>query len=425
MSEVQEQNGAAGARISALLAWRPLQSWQAVAAAATAVLLAAALTLVLTGKDPAAEQTYITSVTRGEVVYADGSVRQATIGARVPNGASVRTGQGGGARLTTDGRDVYVGQLSTVTVSDGVRQLLERGLVMVDARTGPALTLSTSVGAGTVSAPEGSLTRVEQNIGTLRLAVYDGEAAITAEGRRATSTVPALHQVRVPYGGVPEQPTALALTISPDGAYDPWEQRLAANLVQADVDLNSFANGLNGIDGLAVLSAAPVSLKPTLDGLQGRQGERALTVAVAQKARLHPDVRQNLEEVQRDRGDGGSWGVVAAIVRAPVTDVTSVLGSSIDDPANPVLVTLPRPRTIDQAGAIPTAEPSSPSRPTRGPGPRPTASPTTPVDNTVRQVTGVLPPIPTPPAPTSSPETNPPTVATVLSSVLGLLSPDS
>ena len=206
VTDYQAADVAVGKRLSALLAWRPLESWQTVLAAGVAVLMAAALSLVLTGKDPASAATFITSVTRGEVVYADGTVMPATIGARLPGGASLRTGDAGGARITTDGRDVYIGALSTVTVVDGVHQTLERGLVMIDANSGPGLTLATSVGAGTVNAPAGALARVEQNVGTLRLAVYRAEASITAEGRRATTRVGALHQVRVPYGGVPEAP---------------------------------------------------------------------------------------------------------------------------------------------------------------------------------------------------------------------------
>ncbi|MCU1588681.1 MAG: hypothetical protein JWN31_2174 [Frankiales bacterium] len=423
VTDYQAADVAVGKRLSALLTWRPLESWQTVLAAGVAVLMAAALSLVLTSPDPASAATFVTSVTHGEIVYADGTERAATIGAKLPGGASLRTGDGGGARITTDGRDVYIGALSTVTVVDGVHQTLQRGLVMIDAHSGPALTLATSVGAGTVNAPTGSLARVEQNVGTLRLAVYRAEASITAQGRQATRTVSALHQVLVPYGGVPESPTALALTIK-NGVYDTWEQRLAADLVQADVDLNSFALGLNGNDGLLVISAAPASLR---ENLQGRRGEQALTVAVAQKARANAgDVSKNLVEVQRDRSDGGSWGVVAAIVRATVSDVTSVLGSSLDDPGNPTVIAIPRAR---QAGgepqaavtAVPTRTPGS--TPSRRPTTRPTPGSTDPVQQAVNQVTGMLPPTPTPPVPTPTLAPAQPTVGTILTAVLGLLNP--
>ena len=384
---------------------RPWQSWQAVLAAGLAVLTTAAVTVVVRGHDPASAQTYITAVTRAEVELPDGRSMEAKIGALLPRGATLRTGTGGGARLTTDGRDVYLGGLSTVVVVDGVRQVLDRGLVMVDTRNGPALTLRTSAGAGTVSTPQGALARVEQNVATLRLAVYDGSASLTAAGRRVTTAVAALHQLRVPYGGVPEPVTALALTVR-NGVYDPWEQRLASNLVSADIDLNSFATGLNGVDGLAVLNAAPTSLRTlTSQGaLQGgTRGEQALTVAVAQKAKLHRDVLDNLAEVDRDRGEGGSWGVVAAIVMAPVTDVTNVLGTSLGpDTPNPILAAGPIPTAVlstDLLHPQPTPAPTDTThRPTRSPTPTPTVSPTrSPVDQAVATVVQLLPtPTPTP-----------------------------
>lgn len=409
-------------RISALLAWRPLESWQAVLASAVAVFVAATVTLVVSSPDPAAAVTIVSSVTRAEIVLADGTSRPATIGAKVPNRATLRTGQGGGARLTTEGRDVYVGGLSTVKVLDGVNQELDRGQVMVNATSGPKLTLATSAGAGTVRVPSGALARVEQNVSTLRLAVFRGSASITAEGRQATSTVTALHQVRAPYGGVPEPETALALTIK-NGAYDVWEQLLVADLVSNDVDLNSFARALDGSDGQSVLQAAPVVLRDA--PLQGRQGEQALTVAVAQKARLFSDVRDNLQEVQRDRGDGGSWGVVAAIVRARVSDVTSVLGSSLDDAASPAVVALPSPGTRPGAGGSDgndgTGGPGT--RPTHKSG-KPTQSPSSnPVTDAVKGVTDRLPtPTPTPSVtPPATPAPAPSSIGGVVGSILGLL----
>jgi hypothetical protein len=402
--------------VSRLLAWRPLQSWQTVLAGAVSVLLAAVLTVVLTDKDLASAQTYVTAATHADITLADGRRQVARIGSVVPRGASVMTGRLGGARLTTGGRDVYVGALSTLRVVDGLHQVLDQGLVMIDARSGPALTLATSKGAGTISAEEGALARVEQNLGTLRLAVYDGHSAITADGRRATTDVPALRQVRVPYGGVPEPRTALALTIT-EGAYDAWEQRLVANLVQADIDLNSFAAGLNGVDGLYVLNAAPASLRESAFAGRSR-GEQALAVAVAQKGRLHRDASANLAEVERDRGDGGSWGVVAAIVRAPVTDVTSVLGSSLDDPSGPALLaggpaptsTPGRPTSIgDPTGSTPQPTGAPTKRPTDGPT---TTPPTTssPVEEAIKRVTDAVPTAT--PTPTSTPLPTVPTTST-------------
>ena len=113
-------------------------------------------------------------------------------------------------------------------------------------------------------------------------------------------------------------------------------------------------------------------------------------------------------EVQRDRSEGGSWGVVAAIVRATVSDVTSVLGSTLDDPSNPTVIAIPRARQGD--GQPQPAVTAAPAEGTRGrrpaADPRPTApGAPDPVDEAVKQVTGALPPTPTPtaPTPTSAP----------------------
>lgn len=396
--------------IPRLLAWRPLETWQPVLAAGLAVLLAAVLSLAFTGKDLASAQTFVTNATQADIKLADGTQRPAAVGDLVPHGASVLTGKSGGARLTTEGRDVYLGAQSTLRVVDGLHQQLSRGLAMLDTRSGPRVTLQTALGAGTVNAGEGALTRVEQNVGTLRLAVYEGASSITAAGRQATTTVPALRQVRVPYGGVPEPLTALALSVK-DATYDAWEQRLAANLVQADIDLNGFAAGLNGVDGVFVLNAAPASLRETPFGGVSR-GEQALAVAVAQKGRLHSNPQDNLREVVRDRADGGSWGVVAAIVRAAVSDVTSVLGSSLDDPSTPGDVLAGGPVATGTPQSRPTGDSvSKPPRPSGGPTMNTTSPPVTkdPVDEAVRGIVESVPRTPPSPAPTPTPTPTPST----------------
>lgn len=383
------------------------RSWQAVLAGGLTVFTTAAVTLVVGLDDAASADTYVSAVTRAVIALPDGSEKPAKIGALVPHGAQVRTGQGGGARLTTSGRDVYVGALSSVRVLDGVREVLDKGLVMVDTRSGPRLSLRTK--AGTVAAPSGALVRVEQNIATLRVAVYDGASAVTAADRRATTSVPTLHQVRVPYGGVPLPTTALALTVQ-DGSYDPWEQRLASNLVQADIDLNGFASGLNGGDGLAVLRAVSVSFSTVL--LPGRtRGEQALAVAVAQKARLHKALDDNLAEVEKDRGDGGSWGVVAAIVRARVTDVTGVLSTTLPQLAQgPGTVVVPTASAGVAPSGGPSVGPTSPPTSTKTPTATPTRSATpSPSPNVVGDVVRtVLKLVPTPtPSPLTAPVSTP------------------
>jgi len=152
---------------------------------------------------------------------------------------------------------------------------------------------------------------------------------VTPVGRsRAGVRVAELYQVQVPYGGLPQPTTALALRD------DAWEQQLAADLVEADRYLNDLAGTLDGPDGAAVLAASPVVYRVSQLVTGAVTGavtgsarvEQALGVALAQAAhRGGRDVQARLAAVQAARGSTGSWGVVAAIVDAPATDVGALL----------------------------------------------------------------------------------------------------
>ena len=405
---VTDNSGAAprqgrGPRLGGRLGWqrpqgwhRP-QGWQSVLAAGLVVFLAASVALVTHTGDPASADTYVTSVRNAVIRLADGSESTAQVGARLPKGAQLRTGQEGGAELTTAGRVVYVGALSTVDVLDGVHQSLTRGQVMVDSRNGPRLQLTTR--AGIVAAKAGALSRIETAT-YLRLAVFEGSAAITATGRRATTPVGALHQVQVPYGYVAGGVTPLALKD------DRWETRLASHLVEADQDLTRLADSLGGSDGAAVLTAAPAALRAPVVAAGPVRGELALTVALAQAATSAGSVTDRLATVRSDRTAGGSWGVVAALVGARVTAVSALLDGVLTlGGAPPATVAGQQPNVPGLFGpSSPTGSVTSTGRPTATPTvtpsrPRATATPT-PTAATDSVVTTVLGLIPTPsPAP--------------------------
>jgi hypothetical protein len=394
--------------------------WKVVLAAGVAVLTAASVTVAFRASDPAAADTFVTGAHNAAVRLAGGQTHSAAIGERVPAGATLLTGDGGSAELSTAGRDVYVGALSTVRVQDGVHERLDRGLVMVDSRKGPRLDLATA--AGEVRTPSGVLTRVE-NAAQLRLAVYDGRADFAAAGRSSTAVVPGLHQVQVPYGQLPGRVTALALTPG-----DPWEARLVADLVAADADLNHLADSLDGNDGATVLSAAPAALRTQPPPPGPQRSETALSVALAQAARGDDPVA-TLATVESSRQEGGSWGVVAAIVDARVTAVSALLdstlaplpgaaGSSVVAGAAPSLSGLlggaggSVPGGSSPGGPTPSSPPASPGpRPATSPQPSPTPTPTAVVNQLVTTVLSVIPtPVPTPsptPAATASPTTQP------------------
>lgn len=297
----------------------------AVAVCSALVLAAGLVTVVVQGGDPAAASTVLHGARVAHVVV-DGRPVPAREGMVVPRGASVQTGPAGTARLVTNGRSVYLGPDATLTVLDGVRERLGRGQVMVDSRSGPRLLLGTD--AGDVLTPPAALTRVERSA-ALRVGVFDGSAEVTPVGRsRAGVRVAELYQVQVPYGGLPQPTTALALRD------DAWEQQLAADLVEADRYLNDLAGTLDGPDGAAVLAASPVVYRVSQLVTGAVTGavtgsarvEQALGVALAQAAhRGGRDVQARLAAVQAARGSTGSWGVVAAIVDAPATDVGALL----------------------------------------------------------------------------------------------------
>lgn len=379
-----------------------VRDWRLVFAAGLAVLTAAVVTLVARTGDPATADSYLSEVRNAAVVLTDGSVLAASDGQRVPQGATVRTGDGGAATITTAGRAVYLGALTTLHLVDGVHQRLERGQLMVDGRHGPRLLLDTRAGATDVA--DGSLVRVETGP-VLRLAVFVGKASLTAAGRERRTDVGRLYQVLASYTALPGTPTVLALTD------DAWEQRLAAELVNADKDLTSLAHGLAGPSGATVLKAAPVGYRDL--STVGDVGEQALSVAVAQASRRDATLADTLGFVTRARSQGGSWGAVAALVNARVTAVSALLDALFTPPGStpPPDVAGPAPGGTD---LFPTQSstsggttgggtgPSSSPRPggTSTPTPKPSAStsPTQPADDLISTVVGLLSSSPTPAA---------------------------
>ncbi len=387
----------------------------AVGAAALSVLATATVVVLAHSPDPASADTYVTSVRNAVVRLVDGSEVTASVGQRLPQGAQVRTGQDGGASLSTSGRTVYLGALSTIDVLDGVRQSLGRGQVMVDSRKGPRLALKTL--AGTVAAGAGSLARVE-TAAVLRLGVFEGSAAITATGRHASTAVGALHQVQVPYRYLPGQVTTLALTD------DRWEVRLAGTLVSADQDLGHLATSLNGTEGVTLLNAAPAALRAGLS-VPGR-GEQALSVALAQAGHAGTPT-DNLGFVQTARRDGGSWGVIAALLQARVSAVSALLDGALAPGDGRAVQALPQVTSLPGLLGGPTPSPTGAPKPTRS---VPQVTPTTPppthvdptpstlVDSLVNTVIGLINP-PVPSAGTVSPTPSPTSLLPSLPLTLG------
>ena len=358
------------------------RGWQGVLAGALAVLTAGT-TVVLTSSDPAAADTRVVVARLAQVYLPDGSNHPAAEGEVLPRGAELHTGQGGGAQLATAGRRTYLGQLSTLTVTDGVRETLSRGLAMVDARDGARLDLTTP--AGLVATPRGSVVRVEEGLLT-RVATYAGRASLRPVGRTSTTSVTALHQVKVQPQALPGRVTPLQLD------HDAWARSVAADLVATDTQLNDLAAGLATVEGAKVFAAAPTSYRPAaLPAAGPARGEQALAIAVA----VASGRDSALAQVQSYRADLGSWGVVAALVRAPLNRVSAVLDAALTPataPNGPTTVNAGGPQVLPGLSPTPGPQPSVTAGPTSRP-PRTTPSATvttTPTSPSPGLVDGLL-----------------------------------
>jgi hypothetical protein len=386
---------------------------------ATAVLVAGAmlagLGLSACGNDVRQASTVVRAARAATLELAGGASRPATVGMTVPRGATVRTAPGGSAALAAAGRTVLLGSATAVTVLDGAREQLRQGVVLVDARRSPGLALD--AGAATVRTPRGGLARVERGA-LLRAAAYRRTLDVRATGRRASAAVPGLYQVQVPAGGLPGRVTPLALT-----PHDSWERSYVLGLVTADADLTALADGLdrNPASGSAVLRAVPATYAAGVTSVPGEpRSETALAFVLARATRV-PTPGQ-YARVRGLRQDGGSWGVVAALVRADVARVSAALDAVLNPTEGPAaLAAAANGQPLTAGGllggpGVPTAgRTGAPSRPRTGGGssgqPRLTPTPTPsqdPVKDVVTTVTGLVPsatpsPMAKPPAPTISP----------------------
>lgn len=390
------------------------------AVAATAALAGSALlaTAVLAGcgSSAARASTVLQAARAATVELADGSRRDAVVGMTVPAGATVHTASGGSASLVAAGRTVLLGQGTAVTVVDGEHERLRSGLVMIDARRAPGLTLD--AGAASVQTPSGGLARVERGA-LLRAASFRRTLTVRASGRKAQAVVPQLYQVQVPDGGLPGAVSALALT------RDAWERRYALDLVTADLDLDALAQGLdrNPASSTAVLSVVPASFGSSVLPAPGEpRSETALAFVLAGPGRS--GAADRYREVRRLRAEGGSWGVVAAIVGADVAAAAAALDAVLNRLTGPAalaagvlpLAVGPGP-LLGGGGSPPQGPPPAPnptpppggggppSGPSPGPAPQPSSSPSAdPVQDVITTVTGLLPsPRPAAVSPSPSP----------------------
>lgn len=347
---------------------------------ALAAVLLAALAVAALGPGTASASTVLLRGAGVVVELPDGSTAPLAEGQEVPRGAVVDPGRDG-AVLRTLGRDTWLSADAAVQVLDGARQALRAGFVMVDARRGPALELTTE--AATVTTPDGSVSRVER-AALLRVGSYAGDAVrVRAADRRATADVAPARQVQVPDGGLPGRVTPLVLT--PGDAY---ERALAADLVLADEALTDLAARLDAPGGAqaAVRSAALRDLPSQTAVLTPAVAEGPAPAAPASEAGLayllaragDGDLADRFGEVRTLRADGGSWGVVATLVDTRVSAVAALLDALLAGPEEAVLAAdeVDLADLLDLPGA-PGGAPPAPA-PSAAPGAGPGGSPSGP-----------------------------------------------
>lgn len=359
--------------------------WVAGIAALLAVVLLTAVGVAALRSDTASADTVLARGSDARVVLGDGSPASVEVGERIPTGATVTAGSTG-AVLETRDREVHLGGGTSVTVRDGVRQVLRSGFVLVDASDAPGVQLETV--AATVTTADDSLVRVDGGP-LVRVGVLRGDAAgVRPTARRTSTELPTYYQVQVVPGALPGVATPFAL--SPGDAY---ERDLASELVSADEDLTALASRLDmdGGAGRVVMTAlrAAVPTGPVLAaGAPGSEGTLGYLIAAA--APGSAPVGERYAAVRGLRELGGSWGVVAAIVEAEVERVGAALGALLAPDTVPVLAggeldlsAVLDPSSGESAPDVPGG-PDAPNAPDAAPRPssgsgggaRPTSSPT-------------------------------------------------
>jgi hypothetical protein len=304
-------------------------------------------------------------------------------------GDHVRTGAAGTATLVVRDRRVVLGAATKVRVPDGATLELDRGALLVDRRRGPGLLLR--AGEATIDDVGAGALRVERLL-TVRVAGLSAGARVrTATG--AEADVSALYQAVVAGRGITE-PIPLQLND------DAWERSVVPDLVADDIRLNDLAEGLDGPGGPVIPAAyrpaagARVSDLVLTDAI-GRAADRAQPARAAGRARAL-------------RGQGGSWGVVARLLRTSAIDVASALSdvlTGVPAAQSPTATTAPGndggvvAGPSPRPGVTPSPQPSATRPPSPGPTTKPprTGSPTTSPSTSPDPVSDLLKVLETPP----------------------------
>lgn len=236
-------------------------------------------------------------------------------------GDLIKTAADGAGRLRLTGkRSALLAPSSSILVSSG-RSLTSRSGRLLVRSEDPT---SVAFGDVTARADRGTF-RIDQGFASVRAASYEGRWHLTSPGQ-ASLDLPYLFQATVTAGQIPRAARPYQLK-----AGDLWEGQYLADVLHLDRDLSSLALALStqlgsskpGLSYFGSLAGHDVGFmhrylgRPTQDLLIG------FTVAqTSRKERL----AAGLDSAFRLKDAGGSWGVVAKILRAR----QSVLVSQLD-----------------------------------------------------------------------------------------------
>jgi hypothetical protein len=341
----------------------------------------------------------------------------ARAGQRVPSNYVIRTAANGSAELITRGRVVYVGgngHAAAVAVTDGAHQQLRTGVAVVDAQHGPGVVLD--VAGDSLSVPDGSAVEAMRSVYVTAGSLV-GPSTLTNSSAR-TVMIPPLYQAVVSGDALPTRTTPLALSDSPA------EAAVVPALVSADQRLRQLAAGIDNsgptLGRVVLTSWTRHDVTVPLPAGTPRS-EQVLPIVIADATSGFKDAQDRYNRVLLWRSQGGSWGVVLAILNGSESTVAAAFDNYTGGQATPHIGQVsfrhlaasqsphgsrsPNPHRSTRPTSHPTPSPSG----SHQPSPKPTSSksPTGQVVGTVntvvKKVIGLVPTLGPKPGSSKSP----------------------
>lgn len=223
-------------------------------------------------------------------------------------GDLVVTGEGQQARLRLEGaRNVWIAPSTKVLVADGRTVEARGGSILVDAEE----TTVALLGDTSATATNGVF-RIDRRVATARAASYRGEVTLSSPGE-ARVEVAALYQVSIAAGDI-ARPKPYKVELD-----DPWDGQWLESVVALEDDIARLASGFSNQRGKSRLrleyfrELAGRGVGFMRDHMRRPPAEIFIGYAIADRTPrvgLGPAFKRAFAL----REEGGSWGVVAAIM---------------------------------------------------------------------------------------------------------------